>query len=290
EAAGETDSVGSGPSTNGIRTAVVRWTKEEMTAVLAGSFNSAELSHRQTLTRPTAEPVKIVTTRPGRWGLLTGGAVIVLTLIASAQSRLRSNLPASGDTDSDASSRSNIRSFVRRHLSGSGILCGVIAVVTIADQVPQVDRHAAEQLAEYLLSRVYVCSLNQDERTAVGSLSDVLSEDLAEDVYLESLDVMNGDPESDLMVEVNDVSVRSLTPDSDRVERGRIDADCRWTVRGIVNHWGHSHVRMLSFDGKLRIEQQSEDWVISRFTSTDFHVELPAEQQFDQKASDFRNP
>ena len=174
----------------------------------------------------------------------------------------------------------NLRARGRRAIQYSLLTVALVIPWVLPDEMLQVDVNQASVLTTRLLADVYdVAMEGRDEVSAILSLSRVLSDDLAELVYVETVAMLAGDPESDLLVEIQSVDMVSVLPHTEHLKRDRLVSECVWQLRGVVNHWGHAHDRTLRFVGNISLQQHDGGWKISELTPTDVKIQADVSGQ-----------
>ncbi|MCA9066676.1 MAG: hypothetical protein KDA96_26595, partial [Planctomycetaceae bacterium] len=134
----------------------------------------------------------------------------------------------------------------------------------------QTDR--AEQLTANLLEQVYLASqLSNPERYA-DTVSELCEIELAEQMFLDSV-VARSDRESQgQVIGIRDIQVETSDVTMDPAEPLAVVSTCRWIITAEVTHWGHSHLRIATFAGRLRLHYHDK-WKIAAVELTQANTE-----------------
>ncbi len=198
---------------------------------------------------PTFDPLRIQRTRPGVRGLCYG--IVGLVLCVGFGLVLQ---PA-------------FKAF-RYVAYAAGVCVFVASVSLVEDSKIAVDQSQVAGLASQILTGVYHGAMSSSEEDAMAALSEVLHEDLVEEVYLATLKSLSSSPENGVIIDVGKVTVDSvqvLPPES----ADRWTANCCWNVHGIVHHWGHSHARELRLEGDLTVIRDPAGWKLLSISQTE---------------------
>lgn len=119
------------------------------------------------------------------------------------------------------------------------------------------------QYVQMALDGVYRTLQWNDDRAVVERLSVFLEPDMTERAFLSAIDSLRGDSQEPVTsiqdLRVIQVNVRpGQTP-------GRLQCDCQWHVRVLIDHWGHVHQRQLNLSGTLQLVQAEDTWRIRDF-------------------------
>ncbi|MEZ6062024.1 MAG: hypothetical protein R3C19_16915 [Planctomycetaceae bacterium] len=148
---------------------------------------------------------------------------------------------------------------------------GVPAVSMISSSPARsVDNASCQRLTQSLLDHVYRCMMLNDESESVDRLSRLLTPQAAEAVFLAARNSVGSDPADVPVVEIQSVRCEECTADPLTQDTGTdsIEVTCRWNVRGVVTHWGHTHVRNILLSGRISLSPDAERWKIAAVTLT----------------------
>lgn len=202
-------------------------------------------------------PVRIEYRRPGRLGLLSFllcmGIGICIWLV-----RLKKP------------SRPNVsRSCC------AAVLLGVLMMFVVPDTVRHVNHKRAGHLAEQLLSNVYRAIAGGGTETLATNLATTVSDDLAEQIYLSTMQCLGDDQANGVLINFAKTNVLSIKTDEQLSTPGELFANCTWLVNGSVYHWGHIHQRQLKFSGEIVLSRDDDTWKIASLRPTEFSAMKP---------------
>ncbi|MEO2032684.1 MAG: hypothetical protein ABGZ35_11420 [Planctomycetaceae bacterium] len=116
----------------------------------------------------------------------------------------------------------------------------------------------AGKLIDRMLQKVYRVVLVRDEQSAVEQLSEVLTDDMVENVFRQ----IAGSAENTPFVLISDVQVVSCATAS-FVPNELAGFNCEWHVDGEILHWGHRHQRKMLLTGTICVESHDRSCRIS---------------------------
>jgi hypothetical protein len=230
------------------------------------SLNVSLLSAGEALQNPTAaakSPVHIEQHRPGRLGLLSflvcvaGGFCIWLVRVAKSW---QPNFP---------------RSY------RAALLLSMLLVFVVPDTIRHVDNERAGDLAEHLLSNVYRAIAGGGTEVMAENLSTVVGDDLAEQIYLSTVQCLGNDQTDGVLINFSKTNVLSMETDEQLSSPSELYANCTWVVDGSVYHWGHIHQRQMKFSGEIVLSRDNDTWKIESLSPTEFSVIEPEIQSKD---------
>lgn len=154
------------------------------------------------------------------------------------------------------------------------VICvlGVTAALVVClcpDHVWSVNAESAAQQLESMLDLAYRSAAEPDETRAVSALSSVLDEALTEEVYLATVRSLHAAATDPVLMRIESVTVEEFVPVEGASSPSEIEGECRWRVRGQVQHWGHSHTRELVQSAWLGLASGGGSWKITALVLTD---------------------
>lgn len=189
-------------------------------------------------------PVTVTEVWPSPWGLWLGGLVLASTLVFCV-----------------AAHRLISRSWLWR-CGGFGLLIALVISASVSERHVVVHDAQAARLIQKLLQRIYVAAMQPAETVAVAQLSQVLHEDLVEQVYLDTLQSLSGSSADGLLIDIQAVELESQHVLGVPEVQDQFTSICAWRVRGRIHHWGHTHVRELLLQGRIGFFEQQGHWKI----------------------------
>ncbi len=155
----------------------------------------------------------------------------------------------------------------RKRLAALGLIILLVPVAGYfplwqAARVSCTDEEAAE-LSRRLLQRVYGAFRERDEDAVYDELADCVRGELLETLYGEVTGGLVLEGQGGARARVEDLAIHAVEPGAraslDRGHAG-FDCRCRWTVSGTVEHWGHIHTRLNSYDAVFAIASGPHGW------------------------------
>ncbi|WP_009962542.1 hypothetical protein [Verrucomicrobium spinosum] len=134
-----------------------------------------------------------------------------------------------------------------------------VPVPVPGSKVPEVTTAQATAILSSLVENVYR-SFDQNSESAIYDvLERSVNGPLLQNLYLQTSQALTLDGQDGTRVKVNDlyVHVDKVTPLQGR--EGFV-ADCQWTARGTVGHWGHLHQRLNRYTAKIDVEPVEGAW------------------------------
>jgi hypothetical protein len=197
-------------------------------------------------------PVRVTHRRPGRLGVLS---LLLCTTTGFCMWLVRS-------------AKSSQPIFSRGSLAA--LLLGVLLVFVVPDTVRQVDNERAGRLFERLLSNVHRAIADGGTEVLAESLSTTVGDDLAEQIYLSTMQCLGDDQANGVLINFSKTDVLSMEADEQRSKPGELYANCTWLVHGSVYHWGHIHQRQMKFSGEIVLSRDNDTWKIAALSPTEF--------------------
>ena len=128
-----------------------------------------------------------------------------------------------------------------------------------------------------LLYNVYRALDFRQEEVVFDRLSQSLTGDVLERVYLEMRKGLRLENQGGARVRVREVEVLDITPmESEQTDRLRYRA--RWNATGSVGHWGHTHMRTNAYDALLTLGRIGEQWKIADIEILEEQRVLPGQR------------
>ena len=142
----------------------------------------------------------------------------------------------------------------------------LIAVVWLPGRTYVADSERLANVIQRNLSEVYNAVQQNNELISVNLLSEVLDDDMLEDIYLGTLHSLSSESDDPLAL-IRSMEVNRC--EASQVESvDRLVAECLWNVDVVVEHWGHSHDRRLQFRGNIGLVFDGGRWKIRSFHAT----------------------
>lgn len=113
-----------------------------------------------------------------------------------------------------------------------------------------------------LLTNVYRAFDKRNENDVYDRLALSVSEDQLSEIYMQNRQSMALENRGGARANVDDVSIQELY-EINRSERGGYVVDVKWTVRGSVNHFGHTHYRQNQYRALVSFGIDDECWKIN---------------------------
>jgi hypothetical protein len=112
-----------------------------------------------------------------------------------------------------------------------------------------------------LLTNVYRAFDRRDENAVYDRLAISVTGDQLTEIYLQNRQSMELENRGGARANVDEVSIQELSTIKRDGNRGYV-ADTRWTVRGSVNHFGHTHYRQNQYRALVSFGIDNENWKI----------------------------
>jgi hypothetical protein len=134
------------------------------------------------------------------------------------------------------------------------------SVPLISNWVPSKERTGA--LLNDLLTNVYRAFDRRDENAVYDRLSLSVTGDQLTDIYLQNRQVMALENRGGARAKVDEVNILEVFEVGRSADQA-ILADAMWTVRGSVNHFGHTHYRQNQYRALVTFKDENGIWKIS---------------------------
>jgi hypothetical protein len=119
-----------------------------------------------------------------------------------------------------------------------------------------------------LLENVYLSFDRRSEELVYDRLAMTVTGDQLTDIYLQNRKSMEMENRGGLRAKVDEIQIQELY-EVDRSDIGGYVADVRWTIRGSVNHFGHTHYRKNQYRARVSFVSDNETWKINHIESID---------------------
>ena len=119
-----------------------------------------------------------------------------------------------------------------------------------------------------LLTNVYMAFDRRTEEDVYDRLALTVSGDQLTDIYLQNRQSMAMENRGGARAKVDEVNVQELYA-VERAEYDGLVADVLWTVRGSVNHFGHTHYRQNQYRALVSFNSDNETWKIYHIETID---------------------
>ncbi|MCK5461810.1 MAG: hypothetical protein KAI95_02300, partial [Bacteroidales bacterium] len=119
-----------------------------------------------------------------------------------------------------------------------------------------------------VLKNVYRAFDRRNENDVYDRLAISVSGDQLTEIYLQNRQSMELENRGGARANVDDVNIQELSNIKRHKDRGYV-ADTRWTVRGSVNHFGHTHYRQNQYRALVSFGIDDENWKINNIEIVD---------------------
>jgi hypothetical protein len=126
----------------------------------------------------------------------------------------------------------------------------------------------AELIVNDLLTNVYRAFDRRNEDDVYDRLELSVSNEQLTDIYLQNRQSMALENRGGARANVDEVNVQELF-DIERDKNGGYIADAKWTVRGSVNHFGHTHYRQNQYRANVSFVVDNNNWKINNIEILD---------------------
>jgi hypothetical protein len=134
------------------------------------------------------------------------------------------------------------------------------SVPVISNWFPSKERTGI--LLNQLLTNVYRAFDRRDENTVYDRLSFSVTGEQLTDIYIQNRQVMALENRGGARAKVDEVDILEVFEVNRREDQGMV-ADAMWTVRGSVNHFGHTHYRQNQYRALVSFVIEEGIWKIS---------------------------
>lgn len=124
---------------------------------------------------------------------------------------------------------------------------------------PSIER--VDKVLNDLLSNTYRAFDRRNESEVYDLLAISVSGDQLTQIYIQNRQAMALENRGGARAKVDEVNIRELR-DLKRMEEQVYQADTRWTVRGSVNHFGHTHYRKNQYRALVSFGVDGDSWKI----------------------------
>ena len=119
-----------------------------------------------------------------------------------------------------------------------------------------------------LLSNIYRAFDRRNESDVYDRLEMSVTNNQLTDIYMQNRQSMALENRGGARAKVDDVNIQEVF-DIKRDKNGGYVADARWTVRGSVNHFGHTHYRQNQYRALVSFGVYDENWKVSNIEILD---------------------
>ena len=119
-----------------------------------------------------------------------------------------------------------------------------------------------------VLTNVYRAFDRRNENDVYDRLAISVSGNQLTEIYLQNRQSMELENRGGARANVDDVKIQELSNIKRHKDRGYV-ADTRWTVRGSVNHFGHTHYRQNQYRALVSFGIDNENWKINNIEIVD---------------------
>jgi hypothetical protein len=124
---------------------------------------------------------------------------------------------------------------------------------------PSLER--TETILNKLLSNTYRAFDRRNESDVYDLLAISVSGDQLTDIFMQNRQAMALENRGGARANVDEVTIRELN-DFKRLNEETYEVDTRWTVRGSVNHFGHTHYRQNQYRALVSFGIEENSWKI----------------------------
>lgn len=129
-------------------------------------------------------------------------------------------------------------------------------------------REQKDEILTSLLQNTYRAFDRREESLVYDRLAMSVSGDLLTEVYLQTRRGMELEGQGGARVKVDGVDFLAIDAGTE-TESGGYIRRVRWSVRGSVGHWGHTHRRTTHYEADFRIEPREASWKITQMELLD---------------------
>jgi hypothetical protein len=127
---------------------------------------------------------------------------------------------------------------------------------------------SANQIMKDLLTNVYLAFDRRNEDQVYDRLSLTVTGDQLADIYMQNRQSMAMESRGGARAKVDEVNIEEIHAVNRNDQEGFV-ADVLWTVRGSVNHFGHTHYRQNQYRALVSFMDIEDTWKISNIETLD---------------------
>jgi hypothetical protein len=120
----------------------------------------------------------------------------------------------------------------------------------------------ASPTIQALLYNIYRALDFRDEEVVFDRLSQSLSGDVLERVYLEMRRGLRLENQGGARVRVREVEILDIVSE-DAASSDTLSYRTKWNATGSVGHWGHTHMRTNQYDARVTLGKDGDRWRIA---------------------------
>jgi len=120
----------------------------------------------------------------------------------------------------------------------------------------------ASPTIQALLYNIYRALDFRDEEVVFDRLSQSLSGDVLERVYLEMRKGLRLENQGGARVRVREVEILDIVPE-EAASSDTLSYRTKWNATGSVGHWGHTHMRTNQYDARVMLAKDGDRWRIA---------------------------
>lgn len=137
---------------------------------------------------------------------------------------------------------------------------------------PEIKTAYKEEVFQRLHSNTYRAFDYRTESDIYDALANSVDGELLNDLYLSIMKNLQMQSQGGAVAEIQEVAITEGESEADpevEVDWPGFVYDCRWVVRGSVEHWGHIHERTNEYTGRFKIEPKENQWKITEMELLD---------------------
>lgn len=125
-----------------------------------------------------------------------------------------------------------------------------------------ITKDEAKIIVKSLLKNVYRAFDYSSESDIYDTLANSVTDELLKQTYLAIKQSLIMQSQGGGISKVQEVKIiNSKIPDSS-FKKNAFDADITWTVRGYIEHWGHTHYRLNQYHARFHVSKDKSSWKI----------------------------
>ena len=162
-------------------------------------------------------------------------------------------------------------SYLLLLLAGVGFICfPFIRFQVDLPLLPQrkPSKEGVSIIMEGLLANVYHAFDRRDEARVYDRLALSVTGEQLTDIYIQNRQSMAMENRGGARAKVDEVKIQELF-NIQRIDKGAFIADLSWTVRGSVNHFGHTHYRQNQYRALVSFIDENNIWKINDIETLD---------------------
>ncbi|MCA9264164.1 MAG: hypothetical protein KDA60_09970, partial [Planctomycetales bacterium] len=139
---------------------------------------------------------------------------------------------------------------------------GVLVALPISPPSLSIGANPQREIVHQLLDRMYDAFAFRSESESYDALAQSAQGPLVEKLYLNVRRSLADQQQGNELAEVRDVQLLESTP-IERFPDG-FAVQCRWSIRGVAEHWGHVHERTNEFAAQATVQIVDGSWKLTQ--------------------------